>query len=562
MKFDAIVVGSGATGGYAAMELTRRGLRVLMVERGRNVEHGKDYTTENSAPWDVPMRGIGVPDVTNDPVLSKLSPAILNEYNHHFFERFKNAPYQTAERRPFNWIRGHQLGGRSLIWSRGTARWSEADFLANKRDGVGTPWPIGYADLAPWYERVEQFIGVSGQNETRSSWPDGKYQPPMPLNAAEIHLKSIIEKQYVDRTLTISRSANLTQPLQGRAVCQSRDHCARGCSFGAYFCTQSSTLPAAKATGRLTVITDSLVERVELDAAGKRATAVHAIDTRDKTRKRIEARLIVLCASTLSTVQILFNSKTAQHPNGLGNHSDRLGRSIMDHAKATVASGLLWGFDDRMSSSGRPIPSVIPPFRNVGLDMRTASRAFQRSYYYQVIAFRLGFSRGAFLPGIGRALKTSLNRPGAWAVGLEATAECLPYDDNRVTIDQQAVDPYGIPQLRIDVRFREAEQAAIRDAQVEAVTMLKASGVQLLDSRSEPGTPGQAVHEVGGAAMGHDPSRSVINSWNQIHGVPNLLVTDGAAWASNGCAPPTLTMLAITARACDHASKLLKSGTL
>jgi choline dehydrogenase-like flavoprotein len=559
MHYDAIVVGSGATGGYAAKELTERGLRVLMLERGRHVEHVKDYTTEPAAPWDLPMRGLGVPDVAADPVLSGLSPAVLNEYNQHYFARYADAPYQTAEGRPFSWVRGHQLGGKSLIWSRGTARWSERDFKANQREGIGTPWPIGYDDLKPWYDRVERFIGVSGENVGSASWPDGQYQRPMPLNAAELHLQTVLKDKFAGRVLTVARTANLTEPLPGRAVCQSRDHCARGCSYGAYFCTQSSTLPAARATGRLTLKTDALVERIELDAAGRRARAVQVVDTRTGKREVIAARLIVLCASTLSSVQILFNSRHAKHSAGLGNHSDRLGRAVMDHAKATVASGLLWGFDDRMSSSGRPAPSVMPPFRNIA---QRDSEAFSRSYFYQVIAFRLGFSRGAFMPGVGNALKASLRRPGAWALGFEAAAECLPYDDNRATLHGSAVDRFGIPQLQLDVRFRDAERAALRDARDQALAMCQAAQVQVTAATAEPGTPGRAVHEVGGAAMGEDPAQSVLNRWNQVHGVANVIVTDGSAWCSNGAAPPTLTLLALTARACDHAASQLKAGRL
>lgn len=558
-RYDAIVVGSGATGGYAAKELTERGLRVLMLERGRHVEHVRDYPTEAAAPWDMPMRGLGVPDVAADPVLSRLSPSVLNEYNQHFFARHADAPYQTAPDQPFCWVRGHQLGGKSLIWSRGTARWSSRDFTANQRDGIGTPWPIDYEEIRPWYDRVERFIGVSGENTGSASWPDGQYQKPMPLNAAELHLQAVLKDKFAGRVLTVGRTANLTEPLPGRAVCQSRDHCARGCSYGAYFCTQSSTLPAARATGRLTLKTDTLVERIELDTSGRRAKAVQAIDTRTGKREVIPARLIVLCASTLSSVQILFNSRHLHHPNGVGNHSDRLGRAIMDHAKATAAGGLLWGCDDRMSSSGRPTPSVIPPFRNVGV---RDSEAFPRSYYYQVIVFRLGFSRGAFMPGVGHALKASLRRPGAWAIGFESTAECLPYDDNRATLDEQSVDRFGIPQLKLDVRFREAERAALRDARDQAVAMCRAAQVQLTMASAEPSVPGQAVHEVGGAAMGDDPGKSVLNRWNQVHGVANVLVTDGSAWCSGGAAPPTLTMLALTARACDRAAAQLKSGSL
>jgi len=557
MSFDAIVVGSGATGGLAAKELTERGLRVLLLERGRHVEHSRDYPTEHAAPWDMPQRGLAAPDVAGDPVLSRLSPAVFNEYNHHFFTRFADAPYQTADGRPFTWVRGHQLGGRSLIWSHGTARWSDADFQANRRDGVGTPWPIGYDELAPWYERVERFIGISGQATASASWPDGHFQPPLPLNAAELHLQRVLKERFDGRQLTVQRSANLTEPLPGRAPCQSRDHCARGCSFGAYFCTQSSTLPAARATRRLTLRKDAVVESLELDAAGRRARGVRVVDARTGRRETIPARMLVLCASTLGSVQILLNTRHPKHPNGLGNHADRLGRCIMDHAKATAASGLLWGFDDRVSSAGRPAPAVVPPFRKVG---RREREAFPRSYYYQVIVFRLGFSRGAFLPGVGAALKASLQRPGPWAVGFEATAECLPYEDNRATLDERAADRFGIPRLKLDVRFRDAERAALRDARDEALAMLRAADVQVTGAGAEPGAPGQAVHEVGGAAMGADPAHSVLDAWNRVHGVPNVLVTDGAAWCSSGCAPPTLTMLALTARACDRAAADLKAG--
>lgn len=559
--FDAVVVGSGITGGWAAKELTERGLKVLVVERGSKVEHGVDYPTENAAPWDMAYRGFGAAAFAGDPVLGRkggLINGLVNEYNGHFFTRFADAPYQTADGRPFEWVRGHQLGGRSLTWSRQALRWSALDFEANKADGHGDDWPIRYEDLAPWYDRVEEVVGVSGEAAGLDQLPDGRFQPAMPLLPIEERFKAFLAQKLPDRTLIHPRTANLTRPLGDRAACQYRDQCSRGCSYGAYFSSLSSTLPIAARTGLLTVLTDMIAEKLIYDPERRRVTAVQIVDAATGERRKVEAKLFVLCASALASVQILLNSRDEAMPLGLGGGSGVLGRYVMDHPKTVAASGVFTGLDDRAYTGRRPANPIIPRFRNLD----SGDHPFKRGYFFNFIPFRLGWSRGAFLPGIGGDFKESLGRPGPWAVALPVFAECLPYADNRVELDGTATDRWGIPQLRIDVRYRENEQRLLDDARDEAVRMLKGFGAIVMGSSTKSNPPGGTVHEMGGARMGADPARSVVNRWNQVHDAPNVLVTDGAAMASSASQNPSLTYMAMTARATAHAVDLLREGQL
>lgn len=556
-QFDAIVVGSGITGGWAAKELTQQGLKVLMLERGRHIEHIQDYENEWTPPWEMPLRGIGdTRRIERDyPIWRK--KYFLDEWNENHFVKDREHPYQTKGD-AFEWYRAYQLGGRSLIWGRQALRMSERDFGANARDGHGADWPIRYADLAPWYDKVEEFIGVSGSKEGIEHLPDGRFQPAMGLNAVEKHLKSSIEAAHPGRRLIIGRTANLTQAIEGqaRSPCQYRNVCARGCSFGAYFSTQSSTLPAARDTGHLTLMTDALVESIEYDAKLGSATGVRVRHLREGRGATYRARLIFVCASTLNTIGLLLRSKSESHPNGLANSSGVLGRYLMDHASALGASAEFRGFQDRYYFGNRPTAFLIPRFRNV----QEPDPAFVRGYQFQGLAVRRGWNRGTREAGLGLENKRRLRSPGEWALFLVAFAECLPQARNQVTLHPSAIDNEGLPQLVIDFKWSDNELKMISDASAEAVRMVTQAGGIMKDTSTKPDAPGAAIHEMGGARMGRDPRSSVLNAYNQAHDVPNLYVTDGASMASSGCQNPSLTYMALTARAAHHAVTSLKEA--
>lgn len=555
--FDAIVVGSGITGGWAAKELTEKGLKVLMVERGRNIEHGSDYVTETLAPWDLPFRGHGDPELYAKDFAIQSKNRHFTEFTQNHFVNDRENPYSVAEGKEFNWWRSYQLGGRSLTWGRQSYRMSDHDFGANKKDGFGVDWPIRYADLKPWYDHVERFIGVSGQNEGLSSLPDGIYLPPMALNVLEKHAKSAIESQWPDRRLTVGRTANLTVEKDGRGPCQYRSICQRGCSYGAYFSTQSSTLPAAQATGNLTLLTDTVVEQVNYDATAKRATGVSVLNAKTGERRRFTARIIFMNAGAFNTNHILLRSAAAA--DGLGNSSGRLGTHIMDHATTLGGVALFDRFQDRTTYGNRPTGVVIPRFRNLG---DQAEGDFVRGYSFQGGALRSGWSRGKREAGIGADYKESLRGPGGWRMVLVTFAESLPRETNRLTLDPAKKDPFGAPLLQIDFTHGDNERKALADAAKEASAMLTAAGGRVIMSFDRPGIGGSAIHEMGGAMMGHDPRTSVTNRWNQLHDVPNVFVTDGAAMASSACQNPSLTYMALTARACDNAVKMLREGRI
>lgn len=558
--FDAIVVGSGITGGWAAKELTERGLKVLMLERGGPVEHVVDYATEWTPPWDMPFRGVGDAERYSRDYPIWRRKFFLDEWSEKHFAKDSEHPYTTDESEPFLWYRAYQLGGRSLVWGRQCYRMSDLDFGANALDGHGTDWPIRYADLAPWYDHVERFIGVSGNRDGLEQLPDGQYQPPMGLNAVEKHVKTTLESGWPGRTVIAGRTANLTASLEGlaRSLCQYRNVCARGCSFGAYFSTQSSTLPAARATGNLTVLTDSIVESVAYDAKQRRATGVRVRHVKEGRSATYNARTVFLCASTLNSVGILLRSRTDAHPAGLGNSSDTLGRYLMDHASTLAASATFDRFADRYYFGNRPNSIVIPRFRNIG-----KSRSdFLRGYHYQGLAVRRGWHRGTGRTGLGSEFKAELRSPGEWSMALIAFAEHLPHADNRVTLHPVALGPDGLAQLDIRVRYGQNERRALADAAAEARALLERAGGKVEHSFAEPDPPGSAIHEMGGARMGRDPRTSVLNAYNQAHDVPNLFVTDGAAMASSACQNPSLTYMALTARACAYAVDQIKNGTI
>lgn len=559
-QFDAIVIGSGITGGWAAKELTEKGLRVLMIERGRKIEHRVDYKTEMTPSWELPFRGYGDPELYARDYAVQSKGMGFNEWTQQHFVNDRENPYQTTQKEPFQWRRGYQLGGRSLMWGRQCYRWSDIDFGANAADGHGTDWPIRYRDLSPWYDHVESFIGVSGSRDQLPQLPDGQFLPPMPMNAVELALKAALEQRYADRKLIIGRTANITQAKPGRAPCQYRNTCARGCSYGAYFSTQSSTLPAAQATGNLTLITDSLVDTLAYDPKTRRVSGVHVIDTHTRTRATYTAKLVFLCAGSVNSVSVLLRSKSEAFPRGLANGSGVLGQYFMDHALTMSVIARIPGFTDRTYFGNRPNGIIIPRFINVGGERN--KDGLLRGYSYQGMAFRRGWTRGMAKAGVGKALKSELHGPGDWGLLLGAFAEALPRAENRILLDPKHPDPFGIPQTRIEFSYGENDRKLLKHAETQAREMAGLINAEILASSGEPGLGGTAVHEMGGARMGKDPHTSVLNAVNQAHEVRNLFVTDGAAMASSACQNPSLTYMALTARAADAAVGLLKEGAV
>jgi choline dehydrogenase-like flavoprotein len=557
--FDAIVVGSGITGGWAAKELSERGLKVLMIERGRMIEHQTGYTKETLAPWELPFHGQGdAALIAREYPVQSQQKLFFNEWTQDHWVNDREHPYQTAPGDAFMWMRGYQLGGKSLLWGRQCYRWSDIDFGANKQDGHGVDWPIRAKDLAPWYDHVEDFIGVSGSAEGLEVLPDGHFLPAMPLNAAEKHIKAKLEADFPGRKLIIGRTANITRQVGDRSPCQYRGICARGCSYGAYFSTQSSTLPAAQATGRLTLLTDTIVEHVITDTATGKATGVAARNTRDNNRQTFTGKLVFLNAGTINTVALLLRSRSEHAPAGLANSSGMLGQYLMDHGQASSALGLVPGVDDRTYWGNRPNGIVVPRFRNLNGE----ESGFVRGYSYQGGALRRGWKRGGDSEGLGASFKAELDGPGEWMISLAAFAECLPEARNRITLHPTAVDSLGMPQVEIAFRHGDNTRLALQDAAVEAKRMLEAAGVTVLSSSADVQPGGSAIHEMGGARMGADPAQSVVNGWNQAHDVRNMFITDGACMSSTACQNPSLTYMALTARACDYAVGRLKEGAI
>lgn len=561
MDFDAIVVGSGISGGWAAKELTQAGLKVLMIERGREIRHQQDYDTETKAPWDMPLRGQGDTALYEREYPVQMLNRHFNEFTEGHFVNDAQNPYQTAADTDFTWFRSYQLGGRSLTWGRQCYRWSDYDFGANARDGHGTDWPIRYADIAPWYDKVESFVGVSGAKEGLAQLPDGQFQPPMALNVVEQHTRAEIAKRWPERCLTIGRTANLTQgkPDEGRAPCQYRSICARGCSFGAYFSTQSSTLPAATATGNLTVITDAVVEAVDYDPATRRARGVRYFDTKTRTHKTASARLVFLNAGAFNSVHVLLNSASEAMPQGLANSSGVLGTHIMDHANTLSAAAIMPGFEGHTTFGNRPTGIVIPRYRNMD---RMDGIGHTRGFSFQGGALQSTWTQGKRLEGVGEDYKATLRRPGPWRMVLVAFADCVPRASNRLTLDRSKTDANGLPQLKIEFAYGAEEHAALAQAKAEAAEMLTAAGGQVIMGFDRPGAGGSSIHEMGGARMGRDPKTSVLNQWSQAHDVANLFVTDGAQMSSSACQNPSLTYMALTARAADAAVSMLREGKI
>lgn len=550
-EYDAIVVGSGVSGGYAAKELTEKGLKTLVLERGRNIEHGTDYITEDMRPWQSEFRGRGDRQRMHEEQYMQMQAGPVDEYNAHFFVNDRENPYTFDEETPFLWIRAYGVGGRSLVWGRHCYRWSDMDFEANLRDGIAVDWPIRYEEIAPWYDYVEEFVGITGQEEGHPSVPDGQFLPPMPLNCVEEDVREAVRARWPNRVLTPGRTANLSRPHNGRGQCQYRNACSRGCSFSAYFSSQSATLPAARETGNMTLRPNSIVHSVIYDEENDRATGVRVIDRETHEEMEFYGKIIFLCASTLGSTHILLNSTSNRFPEGLANSSGVLGHYLMDHHFMVGATAEMPGYEDQYYAGRRPNGIYMPRFRNI--DEESEHPDFIRGYGYQGGASRAGWGRGVAEAGFGAAFKDSLREPGPWMMNLLGFGEMLPREESYVELDPEVTDAWDIPVLRIHCTMGDNEEAMREDMAYTAAEMLEEAGGQNVEPYFDRYLPGEGIHEMGTARMGRDPETSVLNEYNQAHDVPNLFVTDGSCMTSAGCQNPSITYMALTARAVDYA---------
>lgn len=568
-QFDAIVVGSGVSGGWAAKELTEKGLKVLLLERGRNVTFPDEEFTDFQAPWDLETRGLVNENFDEQGRYKMLSRVryVYHPESMHFFEDEKEYPYSYPEDRPFMWIRSYNLGGRSLTWSRQTYRWGPEDFKANAKDGHGIKWPIGYEDIAKWYDYVEDFAGISGALDGLESIPDGKFLKPWEFSSAEAFVAHNINAAFDDRHMVMGRCAHLTETKEhhsalGRGQCQARNYCQRGCSFGAHFSSLYATLPAARNTGNLTEVTDAIVAGIETDPETGKATHVRVIDRLTKEERRYAGKIIFLNASTIGSLHIMLNSASEKHPEGLGNSSGNLGNYIMDHFGKAGANGEVPGFLDRYEYGRRPNGIYVPSFRHD----KTDDVDFYRGYGYQGRGARRTNGHSGNRPGIGAAAKALAEEWGPWRMSLGFFGEMLPYVDNTARLHPTKTDNWGIPQIHLDCHIRENERKMLRQGEKDAVELLEAGGcTDIRSSRTaddEPHYFGEKIHEMGGACMGDDPGEAVTNKWCQVHDAPNVFVTDGACMSSCATQNPSLTYMAMTARAANHAVELLREGIL
>ncbi|QHS54100.1 GMC family oxidoreductase [Mucilaginibacter sp. 14171R-50] len=556
--FDAIVIGSGISGGWAAKELCGQGLKTLVLERGKDVVHLKDYPTATKNPWDFPHRGQLPLQVKQQNPIAERCYA-FGEASEHFFVKDKEHPY--VQDKPFDWIRGYQVGGKSLLWARQTQRWSKFDFEGPARDGFAVDWPIRYNDLAPWYTHVEQFAGISGNRDGLETLPDGDFLPPWQMNVVEKEIQKRIMAHYHDRDVIIGRCAHLTQPKeihlqQGRGQCQARSLCERGCPFGGYFSSNSSTLPWAAKTGNLTLRPDSVVHSIIYDEKKQKAVGVRVIDAH--TNKAIEyfARIIFVNAAALNSNLILLNSTSGRFPNGLGNDNGLLGKYVAFH---NYRGSMTASFDGPMDSyyyGRRPTAVMMPNFRNV----RKQETDFLRGYMTFYTATRPGW--GHFTQGapIGADYKNAIAEPGPWGIYMMMQGETIPKESNFVQLSRQQNDKWGIPQLRIAVDYDDNDEKLLKDFLVQGAEMLDKAGCKDIATNDSKQAPGLDIHEVGGIRMGHDPKTSLLNKWNQLHACPNVFVTDGACMTSTGTQNPSLTFMALTARAANYAVSSLKKG--
>ena len=553
--YDAIVVGSGIGGGWAAKELCEKGLKTLVLERGRKVEHITDYPTAAMHSWEFPHRGtIPLKVQEENPVVSRCYA--FNEATEHFFVKDREHPYE--QKKPFDWIRGYQVGGKSLLWARWTQRWSDLDFEANAKEGIAVDWPIRYKDIAPWYSYVEQFAGISGNKDGLSVIPDGEFLPPMEMNCLEKHVKQALTKSYKDRHLVISRTANLTTKHLGRGPCQYRDLCSRGCPFGGYFSSNSATLPAAEKTKNLTLRPFSVVQSIIYDEKLGKATGVRVMDTNTKETMEYYAKIVFVNAGTLNSTLLLLNSTSARFPNGMGNDSGELGHNLMDHNYNCKVEGEYEGLKDKYYSGRRPTGTYLARFRNFGNDHKND---FKRGYSYACGGFREPMSKLSETV-VGKALKADMTQLGPWKFEFSGMGECLPYHENQVTLSKDKVDEWGIPLLIIDAEYKENETRMTEDMVTTAMEMLDKLKFKNIKDKKEERNIGLNIHEMGTARMGRNPKTSVLNANNQVWGVDNVFVTDGACMTSSACQNPSLTYMALTARAADYAVNELKKKNL
>ncbi len=553
-SYDAIVIGSGIAGGWAAKELCEKGLKVIMLERGRNIEHVKDYVNANKEVWEFPHRNQRTQQMIQDyPVLKRDYP--LNEETFGMWANEKENPYTEVKR--FDWYRGYHVGGRSLLWGRQSYRFNKWDFEANAKEGIAVDWPIRYDEIAPWYSYVEKFAGIQGSKEGLEVLPDGEFMPAMDLNIVEKDVAARIKSHYKGkRHMFIGRSANITQPLEARTNCQYRNRCWRGCPFGAYFSTQSSTLPAAQATGNLTLRPYSIVTKILYDKDKKRATGVEIIDAETNMTYEFKSKIVFVCASAFNSTWVLMNSATDIWPEGLGSSSGELGHNVMDHHFRCGAGGKAEGYDDYYIYGNRPTGIYIPRFRNIYDDKRDYLRGF---------GYQGGAGRGRGVPiaeMLGADYKDALCEAGEWTINITAFAEMLPYHDNTIKLDKDKKDKWGLPVLKMDVEIKENEKKMRKDMMEDAKEMLEIAGIKNIHTYDSGYAPGMGIHEMGTARMGRDPKTSVLNGNNQVWDALNVFVTDGACMTSASCVNPSLTYMALTARAAEFAVNELKKGNL
>ncbi len=550
-NYDAIVIGSGISGGWAAKELTEKGLKTLLLDRGKNIEHIKGYTNATKDPWELPHHGAATQAIIKDhPIIHRSS--YLNELNPDYWVNETESPYTQVK--PFNWMRGYHVGGRSLMWGRQSYRWSDFDFEANLKEGVGIDWPVRYKEIAPWYDHAERFAGISGSLENLPQLPDGQFQPPMEMNCVEKDVAARIKNIYKgQRQMIIGRTANITKPLPGRTNCQYRNKCILGCPFGGYFSTQSSTLPAAMATGNLTVRPWSIVTRILYDKETRKATGEEVLDAETNVTYQYKAKIVFLNASTLNSAWILMNSATDIWPGGLGSSSGELGHNIMDHHVGGGATGTIEGYEDKYYFGRRANGIYIPRYRNLFGDKRD----YLRGFGYQGSAGRETWSREIAELNIGAGLKDAITEPGDWSMSIVSFGEVLPYHENKISLDKNKKDKWGLNVLAIDAELKENEVKMAKEMESDAMEMLERSGLKNVNGFIRRNIIG-AIHEMGSARMGNDPKTSVLNKWNQVWDAKNVFVTDGSCMVSSSCVNPSLSYMAFTTRAVDHAVSELK----
>jgi choline dehydrogenase-like flavoprotein len=553
--YDVIVIGSGITGGIAAKELTEAGLKVLVLERGRMVEHVKDYPTALTDPWDLPLRNLVSLEEQKDYEVQK-SLYLFGQDSKHFLVKDSEHPY--IQDKPFTWYRGYQVGGRSLLWSKHCYRYSDLDFEANMKEGVGVDWPIRYKDIAPWYDKIEAYVGIAGNRDGIANLPDGDYLPPFEMNAFEKHIKERLRASFPGRDLIIGRMAILTQDHNGRKKCHARNLCYRGCIFGAPYSSNAAALPDASKTGNLTLRPFSVVESLIYDDKTNKLKGVRVIDSETNQSIEFFSKLVFLNASTLGSTQILLQSKTKEFPNGLANSSGALGHYLMDHHAYIGAVGGYSGLKDSFYYGQRPASVYIPRFRNI----KESDQPYLRGFGFENYTSRSDWMRGYHSAGVGADWKESITKPGDWFAYFEAYGETLPDHNNSVTLSENKKDKWGLPLLNISMEYGENEKKMRADMQASAVEMLKAANLDWVQPFDRHPTPGSVIHEMGTARMGNDPKTSVLSKWNQSHDIANLFVTDGSCMDSSPCQNPSLTYMALTARACDYAVKELKRGNI